>query len=83
MASFKFILNFKFCLLFLGYTFAIPTPLEGVYKQTMQHSLSPTSLSPKSLACLKGENVLVSKNTMIPTCIAIDIMLDPKPNELK
>ncbi len=46
-------------------------------------SLSPTSLLPKSLACLKGENVLVSKNTMTPTCIAIDIMLDPKANELK
>jgi hypothetical protein len=32
---------------------------------------------------LKEENVLVSKNTMTPTYIAIDIMLYPKPNELK
>lgn len=39
MASFKFIPNLNFYLLFLRYTFAICTPLERVYKQTMQHPL--------------------------------------------
>ncbi len=74
--------NFKFCLFFSTSTlhdFATNhTPSEPPNIST---GLVPTSLSPTSLAAMKGKSLLVFEST--PTFESIDHMLDPRSSEPK